>query len=396
MKTIIALLSASISMAVAAQTTTPTESMLSPQNNATKFTYDKITLAPYARLVGGISYANNGYEAGESGSLTEVASNQWGTSFIGAGMTVELTDSMRGVANLETGFGTKDGQTNIEDRLFDRRANVGVQHDDYGQITFGTHLMLSQQVIKIDPMAFQSIGVNTLVNGVNDTFAENSVVYRSPELYGFKLDLMHKFGGKVTESKRDEGSSATLTYKNENLEILALYQETKDEFGRYTGGEFYGLGTQGQWRYAETYALGASYQFSDLIAFVGYQDVEASDSGYLLSYEFDTDAKMGWVGANYNVTDKLTANAAFYRVTKPFSGKQSNLYAAGINYEMNEYFTFYTTVGYIGNNTINPDLISDVGANNHALAYWNVACDNTEDCDGTNQLGGYTGVVFRL
>tara|TARA_B100000700_G_scaffold330392_1_gene456387 strand:+ start:713 stop:1867 length:1155 start_codon:yes stop_codon:yes gene_type:complete len=384
MKTIISLLTLSVSCAVLGQA------------EAAEYTFDKISVNPYARLVGGISYANNGYEAGESGSRTEVASNQWGTSYVGASMTIELGEKMRGIANLETGFGTLNGETNVEDRLFNRKANVGIQHDDFGQITFGTHLMLGQETISIDPMAFQSMGINTLVNGVNDLFAENSVVYRSPEYSGFQLDLLHKFGGQISDSNRDEGSAVSLSYTHENLSLLALYQETKDEFGRYTGGEFYGLGTQGQWLYAKTSVLGGSYRFDDLKLFAGYQKVEAPDSGYLLSYTFDTDAQMEWVGANYSMSKKLTANVGFYHVSKSYSDKKSNLYTVGINYAFNEHFTFYTTVGYIGNNTINPSLIGDVGANNHALAYWDVACDNTQNCDGTNQVGGYTGVVFRL
>lgn len=384
MKTIYTLIAAAVSCTLA------------PSVQAAEFNYEGITFSPYARVVGGISYVNHGYEAGESGGKLEVASNQWGTSYIGMGMSLAVSDELKGIANIESGFGTLNGETNVEDVLFNRQANVGIGHISYGQLTFGTHLALTQDILDMDPMSFQSMGLNTLVNGVNDTFAENSVIYRSPTLYGFELALMKKFGGEVTDSGRHSGSAASLSYQYDHFKVRAIYQETADEFGRYTGGEYYGLGTQGQWLYAKTEVIAASYQLADAKLTAGYQHVEAPDAGHLLSYTFDTNAKMAWAGVNYAVSPKLIANAAYYRVTQDFSEKTSNLYTLGINYLFNDKFTFYATIGHIGNNTIDPSLVSDVGANNHALSYAEVACDDTTNCDGVSQSGVYTGVVLAF
>lgn len=384
MKTIYSLVAAAVSFGLASTA------------NAAEFTYEGITFNPYARVVGGISYANHGYKAGETGSIFEVASNQWGTSYIGLGVAMPLAEGFSGIANLESGFGTINGETNVDNVFFNRQANVGVNHTKFGQITFGTHLALSQDIVDMDPMAFQSMGINTLVNGTNDTFAENSVIYRSAQFYGFELALMKRFGGEVSDSKRSSGTGVSLHYQYQNLAVRAIYQEQADEFGRHTGGEFYGLGTQGHWHYVKTKVVAASYQLNDAKLFAGYQHVEAPDAGHLLSYTFDDEAKMLWTGLNYAINSKLTANAAFYRVTQAYSDKTSNLYTLGLNYAFNDKFTFYTTVGHIGNNKVDAALSNNVGVNNHALSYDEVACSNTADCNGANQTGIYAGVVLKL
>ncbi|QSX32967.1 porin [Shewanella avicenniae] len=363
---------------------------------AVEFSYEGITFSPYARVVGGISYVNNGYEAGESGSKFEVASNQWGTSYIGSAVTVDIDEDFKAIANIETGFGTLNGETNNEDSLFNRQANVGVWHKDFGQLSFGTHLALSQDIIDMDPMSFQSMGINTLVNGVNDVFAENSVIYRSPTLYGFELGLMKKFGGEVSDSDRHSGSAASLSYEYEDFKIRAIYQEMTDEFGRYTGGEYYGLGTQGQWLYAKSSTVAASYQLNNAKLMAGYQQVKAPDAGHLLSYVFDDKAEMMWAGVNYAFSKKLVGNAGYYHLNQSFSDKTSNLYTVGVNYLVNNHITFYATVGYVDNNEVDATLVSDVGANNHALSYTEVACNSSGNCNGVSQSGIYTGVVLKL
>ncbi|MDU7582802.1 porin [Aeromonas sp.] len=364
--------------------------------HAIEFNVGDINFNPYARLVGGIDYVNHAYEAGISGSKVEVAGNQWGTSYFGLAMSVPLMDKWVGIGRLESGFGTDTGATSEDDVLFNRAAYVGVKHEIFGQLTAGTHLVIAQDMIDMDPMAFQSIGINTLVNGANDGAADNSVQYRSAEFYGLSAAYMHQFGGEVGAPKRASGDGVTLVYRLGNAKLRALYQTRTDDFSRYTGGAFYGLGSQGQWLYVKNTALAGSYDFGPAKLFVGYQRIEAPDAGHGLSYTFDDEAKMGWVGVNYQVTDKLTLLGAAYQVKQTFSNKKTSLFTAGMNYEMNDYFTFYSTLGYISNNEVAASLVSSVGDNNHALSYDEVSCEDTASCNGSNQLGGYTGVVFKF
>lgn len=363
--------------------------------------YDKIefkqfSLTPYARVVSGISSVNHYYDAGLSSSKTETASNKWGTSYIGLNAEVYLTDDLNGVLNLESGFGTEDGSINDDDSFFNRKANVGISSKTYGTLTAGTHLRISQDITDMDPMSFQDIGLNTLTNGVNDGNATNSVIYRSPELYGFNFGYMHKFGGMVGSSRRASTDGVSLSYQYDNFKARAIYQKHSDDRGRQTGGKFYGLGTEGQWLYVENYVAAVSYQFNDAKVFLGYDHVKASDSGFGQSYTFDDEANVAWTGINYQATKKLSLLGAFYHLKMSYSDKKSNLYAVGLNYDFNKYFKFYTTVGFIDNDTISADIAGNTGVNNHALSYTEYACDNTSNCDGADQLGGYTGFVLQL
>lgn len=365
-------------------------------SQAVEFKVADATFTPYARLVGGIDYINHGYKAGVSGSRIEVASNQWGTSYFGMGLSVPVMPHLSAIGQLESGFGTGTGATNDENVLFNRQANVGVKHDQFGQLTAGTHLIIAQDIGDMDPMGFQSIGLNTLVNGANDGAAQNSVLYRSAEYYGLSVGYMHEFGGEVGAPKRSSGDGASLAYQYQGAKIRAIYQTRADNYGRYSGGAFYGLGSQGQWTYVKNLVLAASYDFGRAKVFAGYDRVEAPDSGYGLSYTFDDKATMNWVGINYRLTDKLTALGGAYQVKLPYSDKKSTLYAAGVNYAANQYFTVYSTIGYVKNNQIASGLVSSVGNNNHALSYDEVSCQNASDCNGASQLGGYTGVVFKI
>ncbi|MYN24847.1 porin [Duganella levis] len=89
----------------------------------------------------GIDYTNNIMNSGLQGSRVQVASNQWGTLWWGLTLKTPLTDGWNGVAHLEIGFGTNDGQSNNNSSLFNRRSNVGVSNEQYGELTVGRQLM---------------------------------------------------------------------------------------------------------------------------------------------------------------------------------------------------------------------------------------------------------------
>lgn len=354
------------------------------------------TLTPYARLVAGVEAIDHYYQSGLSSSKVETSSNDWGTSYVGIAASIPFADGWKGVAHLESGFGTKDGATNDTDSLFNRKANVGIESDLFGTLTAGTHLVIAQDITDMDPMAFQAYGLNTVTNGVNDGSADNSVLYRSPELYGASLGYMHMFGGEVGNPRKASGDGVSLAYQLGNAKIRALYLQRADDYGRYTGGEFYGLGSQGQWLYVKNYAVAASYLWGDAKLMAGYDRIKAPDAGFGQSYTFDDESKVVWGGVNYQVTDKMTLLAAYYQLDQDYSDKKSQLYVGGINYDLNRYLTLYTTVGYIDNNKIDSALGSETGTNSHALSYDQLACSNTANCDGSSQMGAYAGIVVKL
>lgn len=354
------------------------------------------TLTPYARLVTGVEAINNYYQSGLSSSKVETSANNWGSSYLGTSISIPFSQGWSGQGNLEMGFNTKDGSSNDENTLFNRQANVGVHSERFGTLSAGTHQVIAQDIIDMDPMGFQSYGLNTLTNGVNDGTADNSVLYRSPELYGASAGYMHMFGGEVGSPRKASGDGASLNYRLGDFQLRGVYLQRADDYGRYIGGETYGLGSQGQWSYVKSYAVGASYQLNTVKLMAGYEQVKAPDAGYGQSYTFDDKAKVVWGGVNYQLNDKLSLLAAYYQLDQDYSAKKSQLYVGGVNYDLNRYLTLYTTVGYISNNKIDSSLGAETGTSSHALSYNQLACSDTSNCDGSSQLGTYVGLVIKL
>jgi len=354
------------------------------------------SLTLYGRVAAGIDFTNNQLGAGIQGSRWEAASNQWGVSYWGASGRFALDSETRAVVNLESGFGTDTGAVTTADRLFNRAANVGIEHQRYGTVTVGTHLWIAQDIIDVDPMHFQSIGINTLVNGANDGAAENSILLRSPSYYGVTLGYMHGFGGAAGEFKRSSSDGVSLAYQGGDLTLRAIYGQRADAFGRYSGGDTYGLGSRDAWKYVKNTVVGGAYRIGATRLFAGYQQVKAPESGYGIRANYDEKARMAWLGVNQQLSAQTELLGSFYQLKQSYSGKKSNLFAVGVNHAWNKYLTVYMTAGHIGNNTISEFMVQNTGANSHALSYDDTACDSSLNCNGVKQYGAYAGFVVKF
>lgn len=361
-----------------------------------KLNFRNIDIYPYARVVGGVSYTNNLFESGIQGDKTEVAGNQWGTSFFGMTTNIELENYWKGFANLESGFDINNGNINDDDSFFDRKANVGLMNDLYGSLSFGTHLSLNQDIESFDPMGFQTYGLNSLSNGINDGSSKNSILYISPSIYNLTLSYQHQFGGYVGDNERGIAKRLSANYQLEKFGFQAIYSDQKDSNGRYTGSDYYGLGSQEKWEYAKTWTIASNYSSDDYELFAGYINVKSPDAGFGREAEFDDKAHIFWSGINYNLTKKLELLGGYYQSKQSASNKKSKMYTVGANYNWSDNIMLFMTAGYINNNTISSDLHEYVGQNSHALDYSNVACDSEDSCDGSSQFGTYAGLVVKI
>jgi predicted porin len=356
----------------------------------------EFSIQPYARVVAGVEYTNNLISGGIQGDRWQAAANQWGTSYFGSQFKVNLTDGWQGLVNLESGFGTDNGTMNVPDTLFDRAANAGLTHATFGTLTAGTHLALAQDISVMDPMGFQLYGLNSLTNGANDGSATDAVLYRSAEFGGVSAALMHQFGGVVGDAERSSGDAGELSFNHGGFGFKTIYQQRADKYGRYSGGAFYGLGTQSQWVNVKNWVTAASYEFGPAKLFAGYDSIKAPEAGYASTLTTDQEATVYWTGVNYRVMDKTTLLAGYYHSKLDDSGKTSNLYSAGMNYDWTKYVTLYGTVGYITNNEVSTAVANETGMNSHALNYSEAACEDKSDCDGASQFGAYVGVTVKL
>ncbi|USX15995.1 porin [Oxalobacteraceae bacterium OTU3CAMAD1] len=353
-------------------------------------------LTLYGRASAGLDYTTNVYSAGNQGDRWQTASNQWGVSYWGMKARFPVDEDVTAVLNLESGFGTDTGALTEDGKLFDREANVGLRHARFGAVSMGTHLWIAQDILDVDPMRFQSYGINTLVNGANDGAASRSVLLRSPDWNGFSIAYMHAFGAAAGEFKRSSSDGVSVAFRSADLTVRAIYGQRADQFGRHSGGASYGLGSRDEWTYVKNLTVGGAYKFGGTTLFAGFEQVKAPETGYGIRATFDEKARMAWVGVNHKITQKTTLLGAAYHLKQSFSGKQSTLGTLGIAYDWNQYLGLYATAGYIGNNTISPSMVQNTGGNSHALSYRDAACNAALECNGTNQIGTYAGIVVKF
>jgi len=354
------------------------------------------SVALYGRASAGIDYTNHQFGAGLQGDRWQTASNQWGVSYWGLKGRFPVEPGVLAIVNLESGFGTDTGAVGDTGRLFNRAANVGLRHETYGTLSIGTHLWIAQDIIDVDPMHFQSIGINTLVNGANDGTAERSVLLRSPQFHGVELAYMHAFGAMAGDNQRSSSDGVSLSYRDPDLTLRAIYGQRADAFGRYSGGDTFGLGSRDPWKYVKSFVGGGSWRLGATQLFAGYQLVKAPESGYGVRANYDERARMAWLGVNHQLSQKTTLLGSVYQLQQRYSGKKSNLFALGINHEWNQYLTVYVTAGHIANNAVSPFMVENTGANSHALSYQDTACGASLDCNGARQSGGYAGFVVKF
>ena len=355
-----------------------------------------VEVTPYARIVAGLDYTKDIVASGVQGDRFQIASNQWGTSFWGVTAAIPLTDGWKGIANLESGFGTNTGQTNNNGTLFNRDSNVGVTHEKFGTLTIGNHMWISNDSLDLDPMGQQWMGLDSLAGGRNWGIGPNTLLYRTPVVAGLQASYMHMAGGAVDATNRGSGNGLSLSYISGPLTLRVIGDEMADAFGRYTGGANYGLGSQGEWRFTKEIIAGGSYQLGAAKLFAGYNRITAPDADYGLAVTYDTKAVQTWLGVNYKLSEKLTWLGAVYHLDESVSGKKTNLFTTGLNYDWNKYFTLYATVGSVHNNTISDSAVEMDGANNHALYYWNTACGGSGDCNGASSFGAYAGFALKF
>lgn len=355
-----------------------------------------VEITPYARVVAGLDYTTDIMNSGMQGNRFQVASNQFGTSYWGASLAIPLSDGWRGVANLESGFGSSNGQTNNNGTLFNRQSNVGLYHERYGKLTLGNHMWIANDAIYLDPMAHQWMGLNSLVGGRNWGIGPNTVQYTTPMVAGFQASYMHMAGGAIDDDKRGSGDGISVSYAKGPLNLRLIADKMADPYGRYTGGATYGLGSQGEWRFSKEVIFGGTYDLGKAKLFAGYNRITAPQAGFATSAKWDDEATQTWLGVNYKATEKLTVLGAAYHLNQDVSGKKSTLLTAGLTYDWNKYFSLYTTIGGINNNTIGDAAASMNGANNHALYYWNIACKDETNCNGSDSYGAYAGFVLKF
>jgi len=321
----------------------------------------------YGRVVAGVDFQSNVQTAnGASGSLWRGADNQWGTSMFGLKGSEDLGGGLKGIFQLESGFGATKGRTN-GDALFNRRAYVGLQSGSWGTLTLGKNQPIADALWALDPTGQQFIGSATLVRGRNWQGNNNMVMYETPNWGGFSAQVLTSLGEQAGSFSNLRKDAISLTYTAPTFELRAIYDVARDANGKYSD----------LFNTSKELTLGGTYTIGALKLFTGYENLSAPDA----AAGAPTKANHYWIGANYQLTPALTLIGAGYRVNVNNGGGNANLFMLGANYNLSKRTLLYASVGTVQNS---------------ANANFSVEATNNNPAPGKNQVGFYTGIAHSF
>lgn len=347
-------------------------------------------------------------------SITSVAPNGLSQSKLGLRGTESIGNGLNFVFNLESGFNPESGklsdalaslvhnngvpqanQTTGADgsragQLFNGPAYVGLSSSTLGTLTLGRHnTFLTDAVTKFDPLgasyAFSVLGASGTTAGGGDTQdvrLDDSVKY----IYtwrNFHAGALYQFGhndsspGKALQldAGADLGNfsfDALYAYKNQAMLAASLTAAQLATPGVPHDSLAATVSDNRSYAFTAAYKLGDDWKFSG-----GYERITYADpshpltagfsglGGYFLSfinnnaYAHQKVLKVGWVGANVQLSNQLTLTGAWYhydqnsyagngcsnRSSSACSGTL-NAYSAVLDYRFNKRFDVYGGVMY--------------------------------------------------
>ncbi|MCA8296750.1 porin [Burkholderia sp. AU30198] len=155
------------------------------------------------------------------------------TSIFGLAGTEDLGGGLHARFVLENGFNLNNGSLYLDSTaMFVRQSWVGLQDDRYGTLTFGRQYGPGFYLVyPVDPFGLNdatslysanmaAIDRGTLATQYDAGRADNSILYQSPILGGWKLRVMYAFASTVTQPLRKTSGNefgATLTYSGHGL-----------------------------------------------------------------------------------------------------------------------------------------------------------------------------------
>lgn len=320
-------------------------------------------LSIYGRVASGVSYVDNIGAAGDS--VFRAASNEWGTSLLGLNGSKEIAPGIQGQIKLETGFSAANGDSNAGN-LFSRFATVGIKSNTMGTIEFGRSLAYSNDAWNLDPMGMNWSGVDSLSKGHNWGTWNNTVGYRSPNLSGFEAGLQLSLGGQAGNNSAGRSLAATLSYTHENLNVRAIYDETRDANGKLS--DLFNASSE--------YIVGATYKIQSTTLFAAYNRISASDA----ASGTDTAMDHSWVGVNYQLNPDNLIRVGLFTAKTDVTNAKANLYTVGWDHKVNDALSLWASAALMDNNK---------NAAFPAVGYWQDA-----PAPGATQHGINAGFIY--
>jgi predicted porin len=150
------------------------------------------------------------------------------SSRIGVRGSEKLSSTLSAIFDLQEGFDPGTGAQSSPGLAFNRQAFVGLQDTKLGTLTMGRQYTPYYQFVgTLGPVSFLTGATGAHpgdVDGLDTTIrANNSVVYTSPTLYGFRVSAQYGFGGVPGSLQSGNTISAAARYDGGPLSVAAGY-----------------------------------------------------------------------------------------------------------------------------------------------------------------------------
>jgi GBP family porin len=294
---------------------------------------------------GGISFTN-GVGANDKNQWAYGQANLVVSRLIFSGVE-DLGGGMATLFKLESGFlpgagkSTNSGQpTSAGNFLFDRGAWVGLRKDDFGTISFGRHYTPFVEVLyRTDASGFENFGsvANTVFqtrtgfNGFQYTWANNSVKYQTPTIYGLSASVLNSFGGTAGDFQNQREVSAALYYALGPVSASAGYISGNDP----TGVTDHTV--------ARAYTVFLAYTGSAYKVSLNFQNFKDPATGSSQDYYS--------VGARYDITPAFRLVSDYtYLADRVNTERNGAFFKLGVHYLLSKSTDLYTEAGLSRNN----------------------------------------------
>jgi predicted porin len=276
----------------------------------------------------------------------------------------DLGNGTKAIFDLESGFNVNNGALFYDSsRLFVRQSWVGFSNGNYGSLTFGRQYEPTFWVAYYgDPFRgnellspFSAVVVasdrNTLATGVAAGRIDNSIVYQSATLAGFKLYALYAFPSSATQpvpATTGHALDVAVTYNGYGLYVGAAYQNQHAGTQTLPGlpGPLNVLATE-HFTGALAYRVGiVNFQFT--YTFSRPKNAPAGSLAALLGAGHSVSAAE--LGATVQLTTSDTIEVA--AVERNVRGTHDNTpgFQVGADHNISKRTSLYMRAGYLKNN----------------------------------------------
>ncbi|WP_323120275.1 porin [Burkholderia alba] len=266
----------------------------------------------YGVLDNGIVYQNSSTSRGSTSgghSAVTMSTGAWAGSRFGLKGGEDLGGGSKAIFQLESGVSTSNGTSQFAGGIFTRQAWVGLTHPAYGTLTAGRQYTAYYTLLSPYSPTTYLTGFFGAHPGDLDSLdttirANNSLVYTSPQRYGFTVSGSYSLGGVAGSVNRGSTWSAAIQYLNGPLGIAAGFQRVNNST---LGG--------GAWGTDSTTNSGGQPGVSAINN--GYQTAQAQQriavtAGYQFASAWD-------VSASYSNVQYLPGTGSAFRNTAIFN-----------------------------------------------------------------------------